>query len=166
MGKPIADPKRTFCKGRGCVMVNNCLRFTGHWDFSLYDNYRYWVDEEECVSAQHKWQLPVFTKENIMKFEDLRELIVQWGKDKGIIDYSSPKDQFTKTVEEIGEVASAIARNDKDKLKDGIGDTLVTLILLAEISDIDIMEALTEVYREISGRTGEMKDGIFVKDNE
>ena len=164
MDKPVADNKRTYCKGRGCVMVNNCLRFAGHWDFSLYDDYRYWVKEKECIEAQHKWQLPIHTKEGNMKFEDLQELIVQWGKDKGIVGYSTQKDQFTKVVEEVGEIAAGIARGDKERMKDAIGDTLVTLIMLSEIAEIDMLEALTDVYREISGRTGEMKDGIFVKD--
>jgi len=35
-------------------------------------------------------------------------------------------------MEEVGETAGALAKNDQVELKDGIGDAFVTLIILAK----------------------------------
>lgn len=63
----------------------------------------------------------------------MNELIVkveQWAKEKGLDQADSSK-QMLKTIEEIGEVAASLARKDKHGLRDGIGDVVVTLIILA-----------------------------------
>ena len=51
-----------------------------------------------------------------------------------------------------------------DEIQDGIGDTIVTLIMLASIFRVDIDDCLLLAYNEIKGRTGNMVDGVFVKD--
>jgi len=99
-----------------------------------------------------------------MTFEELDYKIVGWAAKRDILQNSTPKDQFVKTVEEVGEVANALARQDKDALKDAIGDVLVTLILQARLSGLDPVECLEAAWNEISKRKGEMKDGIFVKE--
>ena len=98
-----------------------------------------------------------------MTFEELDYKIVGWAANKGILKKSTSKDQFVKTVEEIGEIADAV-RNDEIALKDAIGDSIVTLILLARMSGLDPVDCLESAWEIISERTGEMVDGIFVKD--
>lgn len=93
---------------------------------------------------------------------ELVKLVEQWSKDKGL-DKADSKAQFTKVVEEVGEVASALARSDKELLQDGIGDVVVTLIILAQQNDMTLEECLQVAYKEISGRTGKMINGTFVK---
>lgn len=93
---------------------------------------------------------------------ELIKLVEQWSKDKELDKAESSK-QFLKVTEEIGEVAAALARNDIDELRDGIGDVIVTLIILAQQNDMDIHECLSTAYDEIKGRTGKMVDGVFVK---
>lgn len=61
---------------------------------------------------------------------ELISKVEQWAKDKGLDQADSSK-QMLKTVEEVGEVASALARKDEHSLRDGIGDVVVTLIILA-----------------------------------
>lgn len=90
------------------------------------------------------------------------EEVENWSKDKGLDKAESSK-QMLKVVEEVGEVAAALARNNQDDLKDGIGDVVVTLIILAQQNGMDLYECLEQAYGEISGRTGEMIDGVFVK---
>lgn len=95
----------------------------------------------------------------------MNELIKQvegWSKNKGLDKAESSK-QFLKVVEEVGEVASALARGQRDELRDGIGDVIVTLIILAQQNDMDTYECLNTAYDEIKGRTGKMVDGVFVK---
>lgn len=95
--------------------------------------------------------------------DQLVEKVETWSTDKGL-DQSNSHAQFSKTIEEIGEVASALSRGQKDLLQDGIGDVVVTLVILAQQNDMTLKECLQMAYDEIKGRTGVMKDGIFIKD--
>lgn len=88
--------------------------------------------------------------------------VEQWSKDKNLHEADSAK-QYLKVSEETGEVAAALARNNMDDLRDGIGDVIVTLIILAQQNGMTLEECLSQAYSEIAGRTGEMIDGVFVK---
>ena len=97
--------------------------------------------------------------------------VIQWGRDKGLND---PKAQLNKVIEEVGEIAHEITRNhydlealeQPDELYDAIGDTLVTIIILADILNMDPMTCLEIAYEAIANRTGETKNGTFVKDED
>jgi NTP pyrophosphatase (non-canonical NTP hydrolase) len=95
----------------------------------------------------------------------LVELVEKWAKNKGL-DKAEPSKQMLKVVEETGEVAAALARNDQDALRDGIGDVAVTIIILALQNDMDLYECLNCAYDEIKGRTGKMVNGVFVKSSD
>lgn len=95
----------------------------------------------------------------------LIESVEQWAKNKGLDKADSSK-QMLKVVEEVGEVAAALARNDQDALCDGIGDVAVTIIILALQNDMDLYECLNIAYDEIKGRTGKMVNGVFVKSSD
>lgn len=88
-----------------------------------------------------------------------------WSIDKNL-DQADSKVQFLKTVEEIGEVAEALANNDMDELKDGIGDVIVTLIILAQQNNLTIEECVKCAYDEIKDRTGETRNGTFIKESD
>ncbi|MDT2725030.1 MazG-like family protein [Enterococcus gallinarum] len=96
---------------------------------------------------------------------ELVELVEKWAKNKGL-DKADPSKQMLKVVEEVGEVAAALVRNDQDALRDGIGDVTVTLIILAMQNDMDLYECLNCAYDEIKGRTGKMVNGVFVKSSD
>ena len=65
-----------------------------------------------------------------MKQKELIEKIVQWAKDRNLILGSTPQKQFIKLMEEFGELCAGIARNDKEKIKDSIGDCFVVMVIL------------------------------------
>lgn len=95
----------------------------------------------------------------------MNELVLnveEWAKAKGLDKAESSK-QFLKVTEEVGEVASALARNNREMLKDGIGDVIVTLIILAQQQGLTVEDCLAFAYDEIKNRTGKMVDGVFVK---
>ncbi|VEE82136.1 MazG-like family protein [Enterococcus hirae] len=94
--------------------------------------------------------------------DELISKVEQWAKQKGLDQAESSK-QMLKTVEEVGEVASALARKDEHSLRDGIGDVVITLIILAMQNDMDLYECLNQAYNEIKGRKGVMVDDVFVK---
>ena len=96
---------------------------------------------------------------------ELVELVEQWAKDKNL-DQAEPSKQFLKVTEEVGEVAAALARNDKDMLTDGIGDVVVTLIILAMQNGMDLESCLEVAYNEIKGRKGKTINGVFIKESD
>jgi uncharacterized 18.2 kDa protein in rep-hol intergenic region len=67
-----------------------------------------------------------------MKGKELIGKIAQWAKDRNLILGSTPQKQFIKLMEEFGELCAGIARNDKEKIKDSIGDCGVVIIILIE----------------------------------
>lgn len=72
---------------------------------------------------------------------------------------------WKKTQEEVNELREAIQNNDKEAISDAIGDSIVTLLLQAEIQKINIADCLQSVYDIISKRKGKMVDGQFVKES-
>lgn len=93
---------------------------------------------------------------------ELIKLIEQWSIDKGLDQTDSSK-QALKFFEEAGEVSAALARNNKSDLKDAIGDTVVTLIILGQQQGISLERCLAIAYDEIKGRKGKTIDGVFIK---
>ncbi|MGH2217236.1 MazG-like family protein, partial [Enterococcus faecalis] len=57
-----------------------------------------------------------------------------------------------------------LARNNENDLRDGIGDVVVTLIILAMQNNMDLYECLNQAYSEIKNRQGKMVNGVFVKE--
>jgi NTP pyrophosphatase (non-canonical NTP hydrolase) len=98
-----------------------------------------------------------------MNLDLLVSNVEKWSSDKGL-DKADPRAQFLKVVEEVGEVAAAMARNDRPELIDGIGDVVVTLIILAQQYGLELEECLFEAFSQIQNRTGKMQDGVFIKD--
>lgn len=99
-----------------------------------------------------------------MRTEELVNKVLQWGVDKGLND---PKAQLNKVIEEVGEIAHEITRNKKgDALKDAIGDSFVTLIILAGICGYDPTDCLEMAYNTIKDRGGITENGTFVKKEE
>jgi NTP pyrophosphatase (non-canonical NTP hydrolase) len=89
----------------------------------------------------------------------------QWGIDRRIVLNSTPKAQFLKTVEEVGELASALAKNDKPAMVDAIGDIVVTLAIVASCSGVPLVECMRAAWEQIKDRKGTLTpEGVFVKE--
>jgi hypothetical protein len=102
-----------------------------------------------------------------MKFEELEAAVLNWAMDRGIIPHASSLAQFTKCVEEIGEIAAGLGKRKPELVADGIGDTLVTLILLARLEGLDLVSCLAGAYDQIKDRRGQLTSaGIFVKEED
>lgn len=94
---------------------------------------------------------------------ELVGLVEKWSIDKGLDEADSAK-QALKFFEEAGEVAAALARSNEDDFKDAVGDTIVTLIILAQQNGTNVKECLEVAYNEIKGRKGKTINGVFVKE--
>lgn len=92
------------------------------------------------------------------------ELIRQWAHDRNIIEGATPHAQFVKLIEEVGELAQGIAKGRIDAIKDGIGDAVVVLTILAAQHGLLIENCIDYAYNEIKDRKGRMVNGTFVKE--
>ena len=62
--------------------------------------------------------------------KEIIEKITQWANDRNLIEGSTPLKQGLKLMSEYGELCDAIAKNDIDGIKDGIGDVGVVAIII------------------------------------
>ena len=104
-----------------------------------------------------------------MKYEKLQENVIQWAKDRNIFENSNAIKQISKTQEELYETLTALRELEQGKesildVADGIGDMLVTIILLAKMVGLNSVDCLADAYEEIKNRKGKMVNGLFVKD--
>lgn len=66
-----------------------------------------------------------------LNFIELNHNIIEWAKERGLINREYGLKQTVKLIEEIGETAGAILKGDVDKQKDGIGDIYVVITILS-----------------------------------
>ena len=96
-------------------------------------------------------------------FNRFEQNVIAWGKSKGLISKENSFKQFTKTTEELGEIASALFRDDMELLEDSIGDVFVTLIILAEQNGLSVKTCCDRAWNEIKDRQGKTINGKFIK---
>lgn len=101
-------------------------------------------------------------------FSELIDKVNEWAISHGL-DNSNPKTQWMKVTEEVGEIRDVFLKpNDfadpEWSLKDAIGDSIVTLIVLCLQLGYDVEECLTIAYNDIKDRKGVMIDDNFVKE--
>ena len=58
--------------------------------------------------------------------------IEQWAEDRNLITGCTSADQAMKLFSEFGELADAVAKNDIDGVKDGVGDVFVVITILCK----------------------------------
>lgn len=96
-----------------------------------------------------------------MEFDEFKQNVQRWATERGIYEHSTPTAQALKAVSEMGETADAVIKDERDKLKDGIGDTVVCLVNLARMTGVEInhrhnysMEPATHVAAAASAMVG------------
>lgn len=103
-------------------------------------------------------------------FSELITKVNEWADDRNL-KQADPKIQWMRITEEVGEIRDVLLKPTKftepqAALKDAIGDTLVTIIVLAHQLDLDVTECLGLAYEEIKNRKGKMINGTFVKESD
>lgn len=103
-------------------------------------------------------------------FSELITKINHWADERNL-KQADPKIQWMRITEEVGEIRDVLLKPTKftepqAALKDAIGDTLVTVIVLAYQLDLDVTECLGIAYEEIKNRKGKMINGTFVKESD
>ena len=95
--------------------------------------------------------------------ENVYNLIRTWATEKGIYKTGDSRTQYVKLMEEAGELAQALLKNDETEVIDAIGDMVVVLTNLAKLRGHNIEDCITSAYSVIKDRQGKMINGTFVK---
>ena len=101
-----------------------------------------------------------FKSNSTLAFNKIRD----WAKDRNLYQKGDSKTQYVKLMEEAGELAQALLKQNKPEIKDAIGDMVIVLANLSELEGFKIEDCINESFNVISKRTGKMVNGTFVKD--
>ena len=168
---PKSDLKKNLLRNSGLVWE------TEHGEFQVNEHTISWILENAKTSMYNDQRCYIYNKafaynfpnDYIVKNKDNKKSksifsnIRKWARDRGIYDSGDQKTQYIKLQEEAGELAKAILNKDKAEVEDAIGDMVVVLTNLAELSELRIEDCIDSAYNEISNRKGKMINGTFVK---
>jgi NTP pyrophosphatase (non-canonical NTP hydrolase) len=100
-----------------------------------------------------------------MSYANVEIRIIQWAEARKIIPNSTPEVQLLKAVSEMGELADATIKKDKEAVVDAVGDVMVCLINYCALQDINLVDCMEVAYDQIKNRKGTLlPSGLFVKD--
>jgi len=134
-----------------------------------------WIIKNARVSMFNPERTYVYNKAFAKEFVESRtdekqepevgiyDLIRIWADEKGIYNKGDSKTQYIKLIEEAGELAQAILKNDESEVIDAIGDMVVVLTNLAALRGHKIETCVSSAYNVIKSRQGRMINGTFVK---
>lgn len=101
-----------------------------------------------------------------MNFHDYEGLVLNWARARQIIPNATPISQLLKAVSEMGELADAVNKGNREDMIDAVGDVIVCLINLCALTNTDITECLGHAWNEIKDRKGTLlSSGVFVKED-
>lgn len=101
-----------------------------------------------------------------MSYADVEMNIVRWAEARRIIPNSTPATQLLKAMSELGELADATIKNDREGIVDGVGDVMVCLVNYCALQGIDLVTCMQSAYGEIKHRKGTLlPNGVFVKES-
>ena len=99
-----------------------------------------------------------------MSYANTEMKIIQWAEARRIIPNSSPETQLLKAMSELGELADATIKKDREEIVDGVGDVMVCLINYCALQDINLVSCMESAYDTIKDRKGTLlPNGVFVK---
>ena len=128
-----------------------------HANTSMYNT-------ERCYIYNKALSMP--TEQCVTKNKDCErfDLIRDWADERGIYAKGNTHTQYVKLMEEAGELAQSLLKQDDHETWDAIGDMVVVLTNLARMTGKDIEDCIDGAYNEISKRKGKMINGTFVKE--
>ena len=143
------------------------------------------------MMKKQKKQRKIYLKlwrRNKMNFEELKTKVEEWAEDKDLLHSENADKQFMKFVEEVFEFKTEMdilvryrnyyRENPQKKIPKAeheritkkaeleLGDIIVTLIVLCNQLNIDIVECLEMAYEKISKRHGKTVNGLFIKEED
>jgi NTP pyrophosphatase (non-canonical NTP hydrolase) len=100
-----------------------------------------------------------------MSYANVEIKIIQWAEARKIIPNSTPEVQLLKAMSEMGELADATIKKDKEAIVDAVGDVMVCLVNYCTLQDINLVDCMEVAYDQIKNRRGTLlPNGLFVKE--
>ena len=128
-----------------------------------------WIVSNAKISMYDKERCYIYNKAFYEAFESDKQVqnrfadIREWAHHRGIFLKGSTEVQFAKLIEEVGELAQAILKDDHVAKKDAVGDIVVVLTNLSHMMGYNIEDCIDFAYNQIKDRQGSMINGTFVK---
>jgi NTP pyrophosphatase (non-canonical NTP hydrolase) len=98
-------------------------------------------------------------------YQALEADIIRWAEARRIVPNSTPQVQLLKAVSELGELADATIKGEKEEAMDAVGDVMVCLINYCALQDINLVDCMELAYDQIKNRKGTLlANGVFVKE--
>lgn len=103
---------------------------------------------------------------------ELMGKVIEWAKDRNIIEGSTPEKQLEKLAAELVELTVAITKDQQSdsssmysaEIAEEMGDILVVLTIIGKQLGFELYDCLFVAYEKIKHRKGEMRGGVFVKE--
>lgn len=94
-----------------------------------------------------------------MTIQEQIKLIEQWAIDRGLDKNGTVEGQLIKTAEEVSELIIAISKDDRNGVKDAIGDIFVTLVVGNMIDKhVDMSTDVEDIINTKVGPDGKFTD--------
>lgn len=82
------------------------------------------------------------------QLEPIHVKVCEWAEARNLIKGATPQAQFTKLVEELSEFTTGWGAGDQPEIKDGLGDSMVVLTVLAAQLNTSVAECTTYLETE------------------
>jgi NTP pyrophosphatase (non-canonical NTP hydrolase) len=100
-----------------------------------------------------------------VSYANIEIKIIQWAEARKIIPNSTPEVQLLKAVSEIGELADATLKHDREAMEDAVGDVMVCLVNYCALQDLNLVDCMEVAYDQIKNRRGTLlPSGVFQKE--
>jgi len=90
--------------------------------------------------------------------------IINWAKARKLDNPDNKYQQLAKVVEELGELSAAILKRDISETIDALGDTYITLVILANQMGYSLEDCAKRAFKVIEYRKGKTINGTFIKE--
>jgi NTP pyrophosphatase (non-canonical NTP hydrolase) len=90
--------------------------------------------------------------------------IINWAKARKLDNPDNKFQQLAKVMEEIGELSSAILKRDISETIDALGDSYITLVILANQMGYSLEDCAKRAFKVIEYRKGKTINGTFIKE--
>jgi len=90
--------------------------------------------------------------------------IINWAKARKLDNPDNKFQQLAKVMEEVGELSSAILKRDISETIDALGDTYITLVILANQMGYSLEDCAKRAFKVIEHRKGKTENGTFIKE--
>jgi len=133
----------------------------------LVNKIRQWAIDRDIIGPTQQGTLMGQSLKLIEESMEVREAVFCLAGAEAMAKLVAPLTEKPNLLDIDQTETNSAIQQELDEIKsqviDGIGDTTVVCIILCEMMDINIIDALAQAYNEIKDRKGKMVNGTFEK---